>query len=71
MQSVPVVYSRQEPVTVRTPPFVVKFLMEVAIMSFKPSYKGLEREELRFNSELGWLAALAFAIVVVVASMHG
>jgi hypothetical protein len=40
-------------------------------MSFKPSYKGLEREELRFTSELGWLAAISFAIGVVVASIHG
>lgn len=39
-------------------------------MSLKPSYKGLEREELRFNSELGWLAALSFAVIVIIAAMH-
>lgn len=38
-------------------------------MSFKPSYKGLTREELRFNTELGWLAALSFAIVEVIVSI--
>lgn len=40
-------------------------------MSFNSAYKGLEREELRFNSELGWLSALSFAIVIIAASTIG
>ena len=39
-------------------------------MSLKPSYKGLEREELKFNSELGWLTALSFAVIVIIAAAH-
>jgi hypothetical protein len=39
-------------------------------MSLRPSYKGLNREELRFSSELGWLAALSFIVVVLIAAMH-
>ena len=34
-------------------------------MSLKPSYKGQTREELRFASELGWLTALSFAIIML------
>lgn len=44
-------------------------MQEVAIMSFRPSYKGQTRAELRFASELGWLAALSFAIVEVIVSI--
>jgi hypothetical protein len=41
-------------------------------MSFESSYKGnvLERDELTFTSELGWLAALAVIIVAVIAAMQ-
>jgi hypothetical protein len=39
-------------------------LQEIDIMSFKPSYIGQTRDELRFSSQLGWLATLAFAIVL-------
>lgn len=39
-------------------------------MSLKPSYgKGQSRDELMFASELGWLAALSFAIVEVIVSI--
>ena len=34
-------------------------------MSFEPSYKGLEREELRFTSELGWLASASLVIILI------
>ena len=40
-------------------------------MSFISSYKGLEREELRFNGELGWLAAISFAIVNTIVAISG
>jgi c-di-GMP-binding flagellar brake protein YcgR len=65
MQMVLVSNSRQELVTARTSPFAVKSLQEGAIMSFESSYKGQTREELRFASELGWLAAASFAIVIL------
>jgi hypothetical protein len=49
--------------------FYLHFL-EIAIMSLKPSYgKGQSRDELMFASELGWLAALSFAIVEVIVSI--
>jgi hypothetical protein len=38
-------------------------------MSLRPSYTHLEEEEVKFTSELGWLAAIAFATVVVVAAV--
>ena len=40
-------------------------------MSFISSYKGLEREELRFNGELGWLASLSFAVAIVAVEIFG
>lgn len=40
-------------------------------MSFESATKGLNREELRFNAELGWLGVLAFAILAIAAAvMH-
>jgi hypothetical protein len=50
------------------PPFADIF-QEVAIMSLRPSYKGQTREELRFNSELGWLTAMSIVIAQVFDSM--
>ena len=38
-------------------------------MSLRPSYPELERNELKFVSEFGWLAAVAFAVIVIVAAM--
>jgi hypothetical protein len=38
-------------------------------MSFESASKGLEREELRFTAELGWLGVLAFAILMIVATV--
>jgi hypothetical protein len=40
-------------------------LAEVTIMSLKPEIE-LDREELMFSSELGWLAALAATIVAII-----
>ncbi len=42
-----------------------RFLEEVAIMSFQPSYKEQTRDEQQFVSELGWLAAASFAIILI------
>jgi len=39
-------------------------------MSFQSASKGLEREELRFTAELGWLGVLAFAIMAIAASVQ-
>jgi len=68
MKSVLAQNSRLEPVMLNWSPF---YLQEVAIMSFIPSYIGLEREELRFNGELGWLAAISFAIAITAVEIFG
>jgi hypothetical protein len=39
---------------------------EVAIMGFGPSYKGQTREEYRVTADVGWLAAVSLAIVVLI-----
>jgi|GEM_PF-3806925 hypothetical protein len=38
-------------------------------MTFVSSYTEPERDEVSFSSELGWLAALAFAIVGVITTV--
>ena len=35
-------------------------------MGFRPSYKGQTREEHRVTTDIGWLAAVSVAIVVLI-----
>jgi hypothetical protein len=39
-------------------------------MSLKPSYAHLDEEETDFTTELGWLSAMAFATVLIVAALN-
>jgi hypothetical protein len=39
-------------------------------MSLKPSYAHLDEQETDFTTELGWLAAIAFCVVMVVAALQ-
>ena len=48
----------------------MSYLREGAIMSLEPSYVHLEESENDFTNELGWLAAIAFAVVLIIASLH-
>jgi hypothetical protein len=41
-------------------------LQDIAIMGFRPSYKGQTREEHRVTTDIGWLAAVSVVIVMLI-----